>query len=259
MLVSEVMLQQTQVTRVAECYETVLAAFPTPQACAAASRADVLRCWEGLGFNRRAVAVHKAARLIVDRHGGRVPDDERSLRALPGVGPYTARAVLAFAYERDVGVVDVNAGRVLARAVAGARLGRAQARRLADELVPTGRAWEWNQSVLDLGALVCVRPDPCCEQCPVRAACVWASSGWPDPDPAVGTAGASGRQGLFEGSDRQGRGRLVRAMRTGPVPVERVPDAAGWPEDPARARRVADRLVAEGLAEYADGMLALPG
>lgn len=257
-LVSEVMLQQTQVIRVAARYDAFLDAFPTPSACAEAAPGDVLRQWGDLGFNRRAVALHTTARRIVEQHGGQVPDDERSLLALPGVGPYTARAVLAFAFERDVGVVDVNSGRVLARAVAGERLGRRGARRLADRFVPPGRGWEWNQSLLDLGATVCVRQKPRCAECPLLDTCAWATAGWPDPDPANGTAGASTGQGPFEGSDRQGRGRLVRAMRTGPVPVERLPDAAGWPEDPGRARRVADRLVAEGLAEYADGTLALP-
>jgi A/G-specific adenine glycosylase len=257
-LVSELMLQQTQVARVLPRYEAFLERFPTPAACAAATPGTVVAAWEGLGYNRRAVNLHRAATAMVLEHAGEVPDTLGELLALPGIGPYTARAVLAFAFERDHGVLDTNAARVLARAVAGRRLKPREAQELADALVPAGDAWAWNQSVLDLGATVCVKRRPRCGSCPVAAACAWTSAGHPDPDPADGSAGTSGPQSRFEGSDRQGRGRLVQALRTGPVEVTRVPDAAGWPDDPDRARRVADGLVGEGLAEYIDGTLALP-
>ncbi len=258
-LVSELMLQQTQVARVVPAYLAFLARFPTPAACAGSPVAEVVRAWEGLGYNRRALHLHRAAQGVVEEHGGRLPDDLDALLALPGVGAYTARAVLVFARERDHGVVDTNAARVLARAVAGERLTAGVAQELADEVVPLGRGWAWNQAVLDLGSQVCVKRRPRCEQCPIRASCAWARGGFAGVDPADGTAGASGRQTSFAGSDRQGRGRLVQALRTGPVDLDRVPDVAGWPDEPARARRVADGLVAEGLAEYADGQLALPG
>jgi A/G-specific adenine glycosylase len=257
-LVSELMLQQTQVPRVLPRYEAFLDRFPTPAACAAAPVGEVLRLWEGLGYNRRAVNLHRAAAAITEEHGGRLPDDLGALLALPGVGPYTARAVLAFAFERDHGVLDTNAARVLARAVAGRAMNPRQAQELADELVPLGRGWAWNQSMLDLGARVCVKRRPRCEQCPLRTACVWARADFPDPDPAEGSAGTSGPQSTFAGSDRQGRGRLVQALRTGPIEIGRLPDAAGWPDDPERAQRVADALVGEGIAEVVDGQLALP-
>lgn len=257
-LVSETMLQQTQVSRVVPRYGAFLDAFPTPRACAGAPVAEVVRMWEGLGYNRRAVHLHGAARSIVQDHGGQVPDDLDDLLALPGVGPYTARAVLAFAFERDHGVLDTNAARVLARAVSGRSMVRSDAQSLADDLVPEGLGWEWNQAVLDLGATVCTKRSPDCGSCPVRTRCRWVISGRADPDPAQGTAGASGSQSRFEGSDRQGRGRLVDALRGGPVPLERIPDAAGWPDEPERARRVADGLVVDGLAEVVDGTLALP-
>ena len=118
-LVAEVMLQQTQAARVVPKWLAFLDAFPTPAACAAAPLGDVLRRWQGLGYPRRARNLHDAARLMVERHGGAVPDDIDALLALPGIGPYTARAVLAFAYERDVAVVDTNIARVLARAAGG--------------------------------------------------------------------------------------------------------------------------------------------
>ena len=258
-LVSELMLQQTQVPRVVARYDEFLRRFPTPDDCATAAVGEVVRAWEGLGYNRRAVDLHRAATRIVARHGGRVPSDLDELLALPGVGAYTARAVLAFAFEHDHGVVDTNAARFLARAVARRRLTAREAQELADALVPPGQGWAWNQAVLDLGAATCTKRTPRCGSCPITQDCTWARAGWPDPDPAVGSAGVPGRQSRFDGSDRQGRGRLVQALRTGPVGIDRVPDAAGWPDEPERARRIADGLVAEGLAEYVDGQLTLPG
>ena len=254
-LVSELMLQQTQVPRVVPRYHAFLDRFPTPAATAAAPRADVVRAWAGLGYNRRAVNLHRAATEVVDRHGGRLPATLPELVALPGVGPYTARAVLAFAFEADVGVVEVNSARVLARAVAGRPLAAAEAQRLADALVPAGQGWRWNQAMLDLGATVCTKSAPHCASCPVRRSCAWAGSG---PDPAVGSAGCGGRQSPFAGSDRQGRGRLVDALRRGPVPLDDVPRVAGWPDQLERAERVAAGLVADGLAQVVGPALTLP-
>lgn len=251
------MLQQTQVARVEPKYAEFLARFPTAADCAAAPVGEVITRWAGLGYNRRALNLHRCAREAVAIHGGTLPDDLDALLALPGIGPYTARAVLAFAYERDVGVLDTNAARVLAR-TAGRSLTLREAQARADALVPPGQGWAWNQGMLDLGAAVCTARAPRCETCPVRRSCSWARAGRPEPDPAVGSAGASGRQSRFEGSDRQGRGRLVDALRRdGLVPVAALAAEAGWPDDPARARRVAESLVGDGLAEWADGQEAL--
>lgn len=259
-LVSETMLQQTQVSRVEPRWRAFLEAFPTPADCAAAAPGEVVRLWDGLGYNRRALNLHRTAVVIADEHAGAVPDALEALLALPGVGPYTARAVLAFAHERDGhGVLDTNVARVLARAVSGRRLKAGEAQRMADGLVPPRATWRWNQTIMELGALVCTKRAPKCDDCPVAGACTWRLAGGPDgPDPASGTAGSSRRQSTFEGSDRQGRGRLVAALRTGPIQVERIPDAAGCSDDPDRAARIADSLVADGLAEYADGAMALP-
>ena len=259
-LVSEIMAQQTQVSRVVPAYESFLARFPTPSACAAAPLGDVLRAWRGLGYNRRARQLHRAAQAVMADHSGRLPSDLSALLALPGVGAYTARAVLAFAFEADVGVVDTNAGRVVARAVAGRPVRAAEAQGLVDAMVPPGRGWSFGQALLDLGAGVCVAGTPRCAECPVRPRCRWASRGRTGPDPAVGSAGVSTPQSRFAGSDRQGRGRLVDALRSGPIPADRVPAVAGWTDDPVRAHRVAARLVAEGLvvADRAGG-LRLPG
>lgn len=249
-LVSELMLQQTQVPRVVPRWEAFLARFPTPAACAASPVGGVVRAWEGLGYNRRAVNLHRAACAVVVRHGGRLPAHRDDLLALPGVGPYTARAVQAFAFGLDVGLVEVNTARVLARL--GVVAGSAQA--AADALVPAGEGWAWNQAMIDIGATICRRRAPECGRCPAARSCSWAGAGCPPPDPAVpGT-----RQSPFAGSDRQGRGRLVEALRSGPVPIADLAPAAGWPGDPERARRVADALVADGLAHRAAGVLRLP-
>lgn len=252
------MLQQTQVPRVLPRYRAFLDRFPTVTSCANASVAEAIELWHGLGYNRRAVNLHRAAVVCRDQHGGRIPDDLEALLALPGVGPYTARAVLAFAHEQDVGVVDTNIGRVLARAVAGRPLGAREAQSLADELVPPGEGWRWNQSLMELGALVCSKRSPDCAACPIVEACAWARAGHPSPDPAAGSAGVSQPQMAFDGSDRQGRGRLVAALRDGPVGVEDVADVMGWSSDPERADRVAAGVVADGLATVADGVLTLP-
>jgi len=257
-LVSELMLQQTQVARVIPRYEAFLTEVPTATTCAAAPVGRVVELWAGLGYNRRAVNLHRAAVRITEEHGGVVPDRLDALLDLPGIGPYTARAVLAFAFEQDHGVLDTNAARVLARAVAGRPLAPREAQALADGSVPVGRGWDWNQAVLDLGATICVKRAPRCEACPVHQHCAWSVRGRPEPDPVVGTAGASTPQSRFAGSDRQGRGRLVAALRLGPVADADLAATAGWPDDRARARRIAAGLVTDGLAIRGGGQLTLP-
>ena len=257
-LVSELMLQQTQVARVVERYVRFLDRFPTVRSCAEATVGDVVEEWAGLGYNRRAVHLHRAATACVERHGGALPDDLAGLLALPGVGPYTARAVLVFAHERDIGLVDTNAGRFVARALAGRPLGTREAQDLADDGVPDGWGWTWGQAVFDLGATVCRRRAPRCDACPVRAHCAWARAGFPVPDPIDGSAGISAPQSRFDGSDRQGRGRLVEALRTAPVADHDLAAVMGWPDDPERARRVATTLERDGLATHTGGTWRLP-
>ena len=249
-LVSESMLQQTQVPRVVPRYRAFLGLFPSAPACAAAPVGDVIAAWAGLGYNRRAVNLHRAATAVVERHGGDLPGDLDALLALPGVGPYTARAVLTFAFERPVCPLDVNTARPLARAFGVADQSQ------ADALVPADDAWAWTQSLMDLGATVCTRRLPACDGCPWRSTCAWRARGCAEPDPATPAT----RQSAFGGSDRQGRGRLVDALRRGPLPLDgaAMAVAAGWPDDPARARRVAATLVADGLAVERRGRLSLP-
>jgi A/G-specific adenine glycosylase len=251
------MTQSTGVDRVVSYYHAFLARFPDPAACAAAPAAEIVRLWAGLGYNRRAINLHRCATELVARHGGLVPDSLDALLALPGIGPYTARAVLAFAFERPVGVVDTNVGRVLAR-WAGRSLGCTEAQAMADDLVPATRAWDWNQVVMELGATVCRRRRPACGRCPVSMSCGWQRVGLGRSDPADASAGVGQRQSRFDGSDRQGRGRLVDALRRGPVAVDELPQVMGWRHDPARAARIADAVVADGLASRHGDTLCLP-
>jgi A/G-specific adenine glycosylase len=250
-LVSEVMLQQTQVARVIPRWEAFLERFPTAQACAAASLGDVLREWQGLGYPRRARNLHATAGRVVDLDG--FPRDLAGLLTLPGVGRYTARAVMAFAFELDAAVVDTNIARVYAR-MAGERLTPKRVQAMADEACPAGHAWVWNQCLMDLGAVLCRPTNPACGECPVRSMCAWAGSD--DPDPAVGSSGVSGKQARFEGSDRQARGRLMKALSGGPVDRAQVP--AIMQRDVVVATRLVDALVAEGLCRSAASELTLP-
>ncbi len=242
-LVAEVMLQQTQAERVIPKWQAFLAAYPRPADCASAPLADVLRLWQGLGYPRRARNLRATAELVGEHHGGRLPDDLDALLALPGIGPYTARAVLAFAFERDVGVVDTNIARVLAR-TSGERLSSKRAQAIADSAVPHEHGWIWNQVIMDLGATLC-RPTPRCADCPLAATCVWHLGGHLGPDPSVGSAGVSGRQAPFDGSVRQARGRLLAALHDGARPV------ADFDAD------VVATLVADGLVEVRDSVVVL--
>ncbi len=269
-LVSEVMLAQTQVSRVIPRWQEFLARWPTPKACAGAPIAEVIGGWNGLGYNRRAVFLHRAAVAIATRHGGVVPADRAALEALPGVGAYTARAILVFAFGHPVGVVETNTARVLARGVAGSRLTRSAVQDLADRMVPPAAGWAWNQAMLDLGATVCIARRPACGACPLGprpgrpdrpGLCAWGRHG--GSDPAAGSAGTSRPQSTFAGSDRQGRGRLLAHLAGEPGGAPLTPDAfaavAGWPDQPARVGRAVHTLVEDGLAVLGpDGALSLP-
>jgi A/G-specific adenine glycosylase len=231
-LVSEVMLQQTQVARVVPRYEAWLERWPSVAALAAASREEVLRAWVGLGYNRRALALHAAAGVVA-RDGW--PED---LTALPGVGPYTAAAVASFAFDAPVAAVDTNARRVAERLGRGAPA----------ELLPAARAATWNQAMMELGATVCTARRPRCGECPLRAWC--ASAG--KPLAGVGSAGAGRRPPeRFEDSNRWVRGRIVAALAAG----------RGLPDDiaPERLARALAGLERDGLVgRSADGLTLAP-
>lgn len=175
-LVSEIMLQQTQVSRVTDYYTRFLARYPTVDALAAATADAVRDSWAGLGYYARARNLHAAARQVVDEHGGVFPREPDALRKLPGVGRYTAAAVASIAYGLDVGTVDTNIERVLHRVFRprGPRGSSAHVKRIwrqAELLVPRGRAGDWNQALMDLGATICVARTPRCDACPVEKVC----------------------------------------------------------------------------------------
>jgi A/G-specific adenine glycosylase len=269
-LVSEVMLAQTQAGRVADRFPQFVERFGSPSALAAEPLGEMLRAWQGLGYPRRAANLHRCAGVLVADHDGEVPRELEVLLALPGVGRYTARAVLAFAFDVAIMPVDTNIGRVLAR-LQGRRLGVAEAQRIGDSLqlsaspAPGGR--RTGLAFMDLGAVLCRPKEPGCPECPLVTRCVFGlacsvaeARGRPAPeDPAVRSAGVSGRQARFEGSDRQGRGRLLKAAAGAPIAAADLAVAAGWPDDPARAARAVMTLVADGLlAAGADGRYVMP-
>lgn len=246
--VSEFMLQQTQVARVVPRWESWMARWPTPADLAASPPAEAVRAWDRLGYPRRALWLHEAASEMVERHDGRVPADVDELLALKGVGPYTARAVAAFAFGIRVPVVDTNTRRVIARA----KLGQgeagppAPARDLGEmaELLPADDAGArvFNAAAMELGATVCTARSPRCEDCPIRDRCAWRLAGYPAYEGPRKRA-----QARFEGSDRQLRGRVMRELRAMHAPLPR--DAFdGVDPDAARVDRVLDGLVADGLA-----------
>jgi A/G-specific adenine glycosylase len=261
-LVSEVMAQQTQAERAAEAWTRFMARFPTPAALAAAAPADVIREWRGLGYNRRAVALRRAAIAIVDLHGGRVPDTLDALTALPGVGPYTARAVLAIAFGRPVAALDVNIRRVLGRALLPPGIATRDLQPAADALIPPDRAADWTHALMDIGAAFCRPREPRCDACPLSATCEYARSSDGVRAGIRGAAALPARASTqrptapsFESTTRWLRGRILDRLR----------DADGWvtfdgaigTHDRAAVRESVARLAAEGMIELVDGRARL--
>ena len=249
-LVSELMLQQTQAARVEPLFVAFLRRFPTVRALAAASRADVVRAWAGLGYNRRAVALHRAAQLVVEEHGGRVPTDPDVLRTLPGVGPHTAAAVASIAGGRLFAAKEVNVRRVVGRVGFGAAPASvvdvdATATRWLDRDDPGA----WNQALMDLGREHC-RAIPRCDGCPLRRWCRATRGG--------GSVRSTGRsQGTFEGSTRQVRGRIVDVLRKRPsAGASALARATGF--GPERVTHALEGLVRDGVVQRSRGSYRLP-
>ena len=241
MLVSEVMLQQTQAPRVGAAYTAFLRRFPSAWALARAPRRDVLLAWDGLGYNRRAVALSEAARAIVRDHAGRVPADAAALRLLPGVGTYTAAAVSSIAFGLPVAAVDTNVRRIVSRVFeATDDVAPGRVRELAQGWLDRRDPGGWNQALMDLGREVC-RPEPRCDRCPLRRSCGFAA-GHAQP------SAPRRAQGPFEGSFRQVRGAVVRALRArASATVEGLAVCTGFDAD--RVHEAVRRLSAEGLLE----------
>lgn len=256
-LVSEIMLQQTQASRVAVEIDRWLTRWPTPADLADAPTHEVLRQWGTLGYPRRALRLQDTARAIVERHDCEVPRDVDALLALPGVGDYTARAVAVFHYGDRHPVVDTNVRRVVARAVHGqGEAGPARRRDLTDveALLPADArdASVISIALMELGALVCTARKPDCEACPIASACAWRAAGYP---PYEGKRAP--RQSSFAGSDRQARGTVLRTLRGIDVPLTEAEAAQLWP-DAEQLERALASLAADGLVVRAGGSIRLP-
>jgi len=246
-LVSEFMLQQTPVARVLPVHAEWLERWPTPEALAAEPTGEAVRAWGRLGYPRRALRLHAAAVAIVERHHGQVPEAYADLRALPGVGDYTAAAVASFAYGQRHVVLDTNVRRVLARLLRGVEFPAASVTRaerdLAASMLPdaASTAATWSVAVMELGALVCTSARPRCSECPVADLCVWRAAGYP------AYAGPPRRAQPWSGTDRQCRGRLLAIVRDADGPVHHSRLDAAWPDPAQRTRCLAglveDRLV----------------
>jgi len=269
--VSEFMLQQTQVDRVVPIFERFVAAWPSFAALAAASQADVIRAWQGLGYNSRAVRLHGLARAVGERFGGRLPSDESALRELPGVGPYTARAIAAFAFNADVVAIDTNVRRIVHRTQFGLEwppvASDARLDAVAATLVPAGSGYAFNSALMDLGATVCSARSPKCLVCPLRDACAAA------PVDAATLAVLAAKHARprgpqerlpFERTTRYVRGRVVDRLRALPpggrislldLAAELAPALAH--HDGAALERVVVGLVRDGVIEETGAGLGL--
>ena len=253
--VSELMLQQTQVDRVIPYFERFVVSFPSFEALAAAPRAEVIRLWSGLGYNRRAVHLHEAARIVVECHGGQLPSDRAALEALPGIGPYTAGALLSIVFGQPEAAPDTNVRRVIGRYAVGGAAPPGKVDEAVRRLVPSARAGDWNQALMDLGSAVCLGIKARCLICPLRPGCRSAGHVF---------RRASHPIDLYASSSRFYRGRLLAALAQLPVgnieSLERVSKnlvARGVAEPQAGWRAVGEALVRDGLARIeplADGI-----
>lgn len=258
-LMSEIMLQQTPVARVAPIWAEWVERWPVPSKMAASSQAEVLRAWGKLGYPRRALRLHECAGVLAAEHGDIVPGEVETLLALPGIGAYTARAVACFAYGQRVPVVDTNVRRVVARAVHGcAEPGNPSTKRdLADveALLPSGRAEasRYSAALMELGALICTARNPACQRCPLPE-CSWIAAGRP------AHTGPAKKVQKFAGTDRQVRGKLMSVLRESHGPVGRAQLDIVWPNDPGQRDRALDSLLVDGLIEHTTtGLFALAG
>lgn len=245
-LVSEFMLQQTPVARVLEPWRQWMSRWPTPAALAGAEPGEAVRAWGRLGYPCRALRLHAAAQAIVSDHGGEVPSDPEELRALPGVGEYTAAAIASFAFGQRHAVLDTNVRRVLARLELGeagpahslTRAERERAQRwLPDDPATAAR---WAVAAMELGAQLCTATAPDCAACPVARHCRWLAAGRP-----AGTAPR--RVQPYAGTDRQARGALLAVLRETDAAVARTRLLSAWRTDPEQAARALESLLADGL------------
>ncbi len=253
------MLQQTRMEVVLGRYDAFLVRFPTIAALASASEDNVTAAWSGLGYYRRARMLRSGAIAVMQRFGGVLPETAEELMAIDGIGRYTAGAISSIAYGRRAPIVDGNIARILSRLsgidepLGSPALMRA-AWREAERLVEACRSpRDFNQGLMELGALVCTARSPRCGECPIAGRCAWRRAGFPDYD------GPTVRPQRFSGTDRQVRGLLLDVLRSTSKPVHRPLLDATW-HDPVQRDRALDSLVVDGLIDpLPDGRYALPG
>lgn len=255
-MVSEFMLQQTPVNRVLPVYEAWLEQWPTPADLAAVASGEAVRAWGRLGYPRRALRLHACAVAITEQHGGEVPDDYHALRALPGIGDYTAAAIASFAFGGRHPVLDTNVRRVLGRVVGGAEFPPNAVTRperdLAESLIPPEHPEVWAVAVMELGAVVCTAGSPRCDLCPVNDLCAWVAAGRP------AYQGPARKVQTYAGTDRQCRGALLAVLRENHAPVTQARLDAAWPNEKQRERALAS-LLDDGLVVQEGQRYRLPG
>jgi A/G-specific adenine glycosylase len=279
-LVSEIMLQQTQVDRVLPKYQQFLAAFPTLADLAAASTADVISTWVPLGYNMRAVRLQSMARQVIAEYAGHIPDTIEELLKLKGVGRYTAGAIACFAYKKQVATVDTNIYRVLHRTFLGLEhpepsLNNNQMLEFAEQVLPDGKAYDWNQALMDLGATICTSNNPQCSHCPLQEVCkAYAEMRQYSLFPSgivlrqlrkVAEKKETYQAQPFTSTNRYFRGRIVDHLRSLPT-GQRIPLTTLGPKIKPEFRedelswlqQLVDRLVKDGLVDYAEEGIRLP-
>lgn len=257
-MVSEFMLQQTPVNRVLPAWETWMQVWPSPAKLAQATPADAIRLWANLGYPRRAIRLHATSVVLTEQYNNEVPHIYEQLIALPGVGDYTANAILAFAFNQPTVVVDINVRRVLARAWLGnahpANSYSTMEKKLAQALVPTDPelAPRWAAASMELGALICTATNPACMQCPIQKNCAWFTSGQPD------NASKPRSQAKYEGSDRQERGRILRELRQAHSPIA-IDDLQANTSDLDQFQRALISLINDSMiVDVTPGFVSLP-
>jgi len=248
-LVSEFMLQQTPVNRVLPKWKEWMDRWPTPPDLAQATSGEVIKAWDRLGYPRRALRLYESAQVITANHDGQVPSTYEELLALPGVGDYTAGAILSFAFSTRAVVLDTNVRRVITRWHQGeefphSSLSKAE-RALAEELIPK-RSALWAGATMELGALICTAKKPQCSECPLRETCAWRAAGYPAGTPMR-------TQGKWHGSDRQCRGTIMAAIRQGVSTLSEI----SWTDEEQLFRCIA-ALKAEKLLTQVGKQLSLP-
>jgi A/G-specific adenine glycosylase len=242
-MVSEFMLQQTPVVRVVPKWHEWMVRWPTPANLAQATPAEVITAWGRLGYPRRALRLHESAKIITRDFSNEVPQSEEILRALPGVGDYTAAAIAAFAYEGRTLVLDINIRRLLARVFEGIEsapttLTKTE-RTSREKMIPAKGAHIWAAATMELGALICTSRNPLCNQCPVMAQCLWRAKGYPKSE-------VKKRMQTWHGTDRQCRGIMLQALRENASLTERELKKL-WHNDESQVEKALNSLLLDGL------------